>query len=406
MKTIAIFTAARSEYGLMRNVIRKMNERFDVHLLVGGEHFSRMKGYPYNDILEDGLITDDKVVKVNFFKEGNSANILTESVAHSMKLFAILLAKQHFDAIVLMGDRYELFSITVPSMLFGIPILHISGGEVTEGAIDDNIRHATTKMSHLHFVANDIYAENVSRMGEEDWRIVICGECGLDNIHNGDVATEAEIHDKFGINLSRKCLLITYHPSTLEFDMGVPEQISCLLKALENFGEYELIFTAPGAEIGSEIIINRIEAFCRAHRNSHYVPHFGSRHYLTLMRNADAIIGNSSSGLVEAASLDTPAVNVGDRQKNRLSAASVLHTGYDPTEISNAIKKAMTEDFKELARKAVNPYDPHRDSRNSERIVYAVDSFFSKYSKQQRLVKKFDTEVKKEKWDTMLSGFK
>jgi UDP-hydrolysing UDP-N-acetyl-D-glucosamine 2-epimerase len=403
IKKIAIFTAARSEYGLLKSVIRKLDKRFNVSLLVGGEHFSTTKGFTFNDILEDAIIQREKIIEVDFFIEGNSPKILIQMVAKGQKMFAEIFEEQKFEGILLLGDRFELFAITVPAMIFGIPVFHLNGGEITEGAIDDNIRHATTKMAHLHFVANDIYAKNVSRMGEEDWRIVVSGECGLDNIHQKDIATKNEVQTKFGINLDVKSILITYHPSTLEFGLDVTMQIKIVLSALDEFSAYQLIFTAPGTEIGSEIIIKEIKSFCKKHKNASYIPHFGSRNYLAVMKNVEVVIGNSSSGLIEAASLDKPVVNIGNRQKNRLSATSVLDADYSITEIINSIKKALSNDFKELAMKSINPYDPYQDGKNSDRIVFALENFFENYSPKEQMVKKFDQKISR--WDVLLDGF-
>ncbi len=405
MKKIAVFTSARSEYGLMQNVIRKLSEKFEVYLLVGGEHFSQKKGYTFSEILEGALVPIDRIIEVNFFIDGNLPKILSKTVAKGQDMFAQILDEQQFDGILLMGDRYELFAITIPAMLFRIPVFHISGGEVTEGAIDDTVRHATTKMSHLHFVANSIYAKNVSSMGEEDWRIVISGECGLDNIHNRDIASKDEILQEFGVDLNKRSALITYHPSTLEFNVTVSQQVTNLLHALEKLTNLQLIFTAPGAEIGSDIIISSIKEFCKNASNAVYVPHFGSRNYLAVMNNVEVVIGNSSSGLVEAASLNTPAVNIGNRQKNRLSAESVIDCNYNSDEIAKAIQKAISEEYRKIAIKAVNPYDPYQDGKNSERIVYTIENFFKNFSQQQRLVKKFETRIMDKEWNALLTGF-
>ncbi len=403
MKRIAVFTSARSEYGLMKNVIRKLNITNEVYLLVGGEHFSQQKGYTFNDIIDDALVQQERIIQVDFFIEGNTPKMLSQMVAKGQKMFAEIFEEQKFDGILLLGDRFELFTITVPAMIFGIPVFHLNGGEITEGAIDDNIRHATTKMSHLHFVANDVYAENVSRMGEEDWRIVISGECGIDNIHNSDIATNEEILSKFDIDLNKKNMLITYHPSTLEYSVDVEMQVKTVLNALLNFADYQLIFTAPGAEVGSEIIIAKIKEFCKKNENAIYVPHFGSRNYLAVMKNVEVVVGNSSSGLIEAASLDKPVVNIGNRQKNRMMARSVLNIGYDTEEIIQKIELALTDEFKEIAVKSINPYDPYQDGRNSERIVFSIEKYFNNFSKEQQIVKKFDQKTSRR--DVLLDGF-
>lgn len=401
---IGIFTSARSDYGLLKNVIKETQKCFNTYLLVCGEHFVKEKGYTFNEIIKDNLISGDKIIKVDFLLANSSSYALSNSIGLGQILFSQVLERYNFNGIIVLGDRYDLFSLTIPAMLFNIPIFHISGGEITEGVIDENVRHAITKLSHLHFVANKQYANNVSQMGEEDWRIIICGECGLDNIYNNMVSIQ-EVNDKFGVDLKKDSFLVTYHPSTLEFNVNVEKQINVLLSSLEYFKNYELIFTAPGVEKKSDLIIKRIMNFCNNHNNAHYIPHFGSNNYLSVLKNVKSVIGNSSSGIVEACSLNTPTVNIGNRQKNRLSAKSVIHVDYDQGKIVKAIKKATSDSFQNFTKKCVNPYDPYQDGKNSERIIYAIDRFFNIFSKQKRMVKKFDTNFIKDDLNILLKGF-
>jgi UDP-hydrolysing UDP-N-acetyl-D-glucosamine 2-epimerase len=304
--------------------------------------------------------------------------------------------------LLFLGDRWELWGVTLPAFLHGIPLAHISGGEVTEGVIDDAVRHAHTKISVLHFVATDMYAANISGMGEEDWRINVTGECGIDQIHESDFVSSDIIKSSYDIDLEKETLLVTFHPSTLEFETPVAAQIDVLLQALMHFADRQLVFTAPGVEQGSQTILEAIHNFVTRHPSARFVPHFSSRSYLAVMRAAKVVIGNSSSGLTEASSLGVPAINVGKRQKNRVAADSVQHVGYDARAISRAIEHALTADFQNFARNCPNPYDPFKDGKNADRIIEAVTNALRRLSRERLLVKKYDNRIDRDQWNQLL----
>jgi UDP-hydrolysing UDP-N-acetyl-D-glucosamine 2-epimerase len=306
---------------------------------------------------------------------------------------------------VILGDRWELFAASLPAFLHGIPLVHISGGEVTEGVIDDSVRHAHSKLSHLHFVANGYYADNLSRMGEEDWRITLSGECGIDTIHHQDLATVDEIKSHFGIDLGTKPVLLTFHPPTLDGRNSPLEQFEQILAALDCMPYLPVVMTAPGVEQGAQAIVDRLATFARKRRGAHFVPHLGRRNYLTVMKNACIVLGNSSSGLVEAASFGVPAVDVGDRQKNRLAAESVIHTPSEVNAIYRAMVKALDPAFQHFSRTCPNPYDPYRDGRNSERIVHAIDCALSSVPRDRLLLKRFDPVLRPDARDAFLKDF-
>jgi GDP/UDP-N,N'-diacetylbacillosamine 2-epimerase (hydrolysing) len=397
-RKIAICTFARSEYGLLKRVIGNLSSVADTWLIAGGGHFSSETGFSFHEITADKILPENRILKADFLADHAGA----PSVATGIMKVSALLEKQNFDAVMVMGDRYDLFTVTIPALLQGIPIMHISGGEITEGAIDESIRHATTKMAHLHFVANTVYAENVSRMGEEDWRIVITGEPGLDNIHHADIASDEELKADFGIDLHKPTLLVTFHPSTLEPAVSVKDQCTPLAETLRRVHHYQVVITAPGADPGSEIIAGIFSRLATGSKHIRYIPHLGSRNYLAVMRKAAAVVGNSSSGLVEAPSLKIPSVNIGNRQKNRMAAKSVIHCGYGSEEIGKAIREACSESHRELCRYTENPYDPYSDGRNSERVTKAALRFLESISPEQRLIKKFDTRILNTQWNQML----
>ncbi|WP_435627921.1 UDP-N-acetylglucosamine 2-epimerase [Candidatus Ferrigenium straubiae] len=407
MKKIAIYTSARSDYGLLRNFISQSAEVFNVDILVAGAHHLQSKGMTRHEIEADwGEDARIRMIPVEFLLEDCSAQAQAKSLSLAQASLGQWFATQSYDALVILGDRWELFGASLPAMLYGIPIAHISGGEVTEGVIDDCIRHAHTKLAHLHFAANEHYAENISRMGEEDWRITVSGECGLDSIHRQDLATPEEIKERFGLSLKQKFILVTYHPASLDSEFSVSAQVDSLLQALGYFPEYQVVLTSPGAEKGADEVVECIKRFVDDRTNALFVDNFGSRNYLAVLRNSSAVLGNSSSGLVEAASFGVPTVNVGNRQKNRMAAESVLHVNYDPLAIQEALERVLSPAFQQFSRSCINPYDPFKDGRNSERIVSALLNAMTTRTRHELLTKKFNLDVNKSEWNALIRNFK
>lgn len=399
---IAICTFARSEYGLLKSLLRHSMRIFDTWLIAGAGHLSERAGLTIMDIYDDAIIPAEKIIILDFIPDLHSGSAISTSIAKGLSAMASLLEQHRFDAVVIMGDRYELFTVTISALLEHIPVVHISGGEITEGAIDDSIRHSTTKLSHLHLVSNSECALNVSRMGEEDWRIVVTGEPGIDNIHQRTFASDKDILARTGFDISFPTLLVTLHPSTLETAISIRDQYLPLLDALESLANYQVVITAPGAEEGAPEMINAFEEFAAKHVNICYVPHLGSRIWLAVMRKAAAVVGNSSSGLVEAPSLGVATVNIGNRQKNRMASDSVIHCGYDTEKIVEAVAKATSPEHREICRNVSNPYDPYCDGKNSLRAVNAIMNFLKDNDLQKQIQKRFDTHTNSDLWNTLL----
>ena len=403
--SIAILTTARSDFGPLKRVIRRLAIRFHVDLLIAGSHFLSSRGNTVNEVeMEFGATPNVSLIRLDVMTDGSAAIDHVNVLAGTQQLVSRWFSANRCDLLMFLGDRWELWGVTLPAFMYGIPLAHISGGEVTEGVIDDAVRHSHTKISALHFAATDAYATNLSCMGEEDWRISIVGECGLDQIHDSEFATPDAVKLLFDVDLEKDTLLVTFHPSTLDFKTPVLTQIEMLLQGLAPFTEQQIVFTAPGIEQGSEIVLEAIRVFVARHPSTRFIDNFGSCNYLAVMRAARVVIGNSSSGLVEAASLGVPAVNVGQRQKNRLAADSVQHVDYNPLEISHAIERAMCVDYQKFSRTCPNPYDPFKDGRNSDRIVQALINALECLPRERLLVKKFDTEIRKEQWNYLLNG--
>lgn len=393
---IAILTTARSDFSPLKRVIQHAAARFEVDLLVAGSHFLTSRGETIKEIeRECGQLQHLNIVRFDAMDD-------VSTVANTHLMASRWFANNRCNLLLFLGDRWELWGVTIPAFLHGIPLAHISGGEVTEGVIDDCVRHSHTKIAGLHFAAANEYAKNISLMGEEDWRISVVGECGLDLIYDSEMATPEEVIAQFGVNLRKDTILVTFHPSTLDYDTPVSAQINALLQALAHFLTYQIVFTAPGVEQGSDIVLAAIEQFVANHPNSLLVNHFGSRNYLAVMSQSKVVIGNSSSGLVEASSFGVPAVNVGNRQKNRLAADSVLHVSCAPSEIESALTHALTAEYQGTARVCSNPYDPFRDGKNSLRIVQALEYALVNCPLAQLRSKKFDTTVQPDMWNTLL----
>lgn len=400
---VSILTTARSDFGLLKRVIQYATARFEVDLLVAGSHFLTSRGETIKEVeRECSQLQHLNVVYFNVMGDVSTPMSQVSAVANTQLMASRWFASNRCDLLLFLGDRWELWGVTLPAFLYGIPLAHISGGEVTEGVIDDCVRHSHTKIASLHFAATDEYAKNISLMGEEDWRISVVGECGLDLIHDTEIATQEEVKKQFGVDIVKDTILVTFHPSTLDYETPVSGQINSLLQALLHFSAYQIIFTAPGVEKGSDIVLAAIEQFVDSHPNSLLVDHFGSRNYLAVMSQAKAVVGNSSSGLVEAPSFGVPAVNIGNRQKNRLAADSVLHVNYVPTEIESALAHVLTPAYQDNAKACINPYDPFRDGKNSFRIVKALENALMNYHPSKLRVKKFDTTVQSDMWNTLL----
>lgn len=402
VKKIAILTTSRSDFGPLKRVIRHASERFEVDLLVAGCHFLSSHGGTIKEIEHELADQNVNIARFTAIHNSSSASLQIDTVANTQLLASNWFLRNRCDLLLFLGDRWELWGVTLAAFLHGIPMAHISGGEVTEGAIDDSVRHSHTKLAALHFTATQEYARNISLMGEEDWRISVVGECGLDLIHGAEIATPEQIKKTFDIDLKHPTLLVTFHPSTLDYETSVNGQIGALLEGLKCFANHQIVFTAPGVELGSDAVLTAIKDFVAVHPNAVLVEHFGSHNYLAVMKNARAVIGNSSSGLIEAPSLGVPAINIGQRQKNRLAADSVQHIGYNGTAIETAITLALTADYQKYSRRCPNPYDPFRDGNNSLRIVQAIEHALTAVLPKQLRVKKFDNQVRSDHWNSLL----
>jgi UDP-hydrolysing UDP-N-acetyl-D-glucosamine 2-epimerase len=362
VRTIAAVTGARSDYGGLVPVLRGISTdpTLRLKLFVTGSHLSPDFGLTVRDVQRDFDITE----RVEMLVASDTPEAISKSIGLAVIGFAQTYARHRPDILLVIGDRFETLAAVTAALPFTIPVAHISGGEASEGAIDDAIRHAITKMSHLHFVSLEAYRRRVMQMGEEPWRVTVSGEPGLDNILTIPALSTAEIEGLIGMPLEPSPLLVTFHPATLE--LGMTEmQTAELLTALDVVG-MPIVFTAPNADTEGRVIATRIRDFVQKHANSRYVTNFGTPAYLSMMRHSAAMVGNSSSGIVEAASFELPVVNLGSRQRGRVCSKNVIHAELKADAIVSAIRLAVSPDFRESLRGLKNPYG---DGKAAHRII-------------------------------------
>jgi GDP/UDP-N,N'-diacetylbacillosamine 2-epimerase (hydrolysing) len=363
-KKICVITGSRAEYGLLRHLIQLINDSnsFTLQLIATGAHLSQKFGETWREIEVDGFSINHKV---DLALESDTPLGISQSTALGLKGFGEAFDLLHPDLVLVLGDRFEILSAVVAAMFARIPIAHLHGGELTEGAIDEAIRHAITKFSHLHFVANEEYKKRVEQLGENPNTVFNVGGLGVDAIKNIDLLSQSELEDTLDIKFKNKNLLITFHPVTLENNTSLV-QTSELLDALSDLSDTCLIFTMPNADADSHIIFDLINDFIRIQKNAHVFTSLGQLRYLSCIAQVDAVVGNSSSGLHEVPTFKKATINIGDRQKGRLQSSSVINCKPVSAEIKRAIQKSYSKQFRSTLLKSVNPYG---EGGSAERIV-------------------------------------
>lgn len=371
MKKICVITGGRADYGLLSVLLREIrkSQNFKLQLIATGSHFSRKFGLTYREILKDGFKIDAKVdMKTN----SDSAEGLGASMAIGLKGIARALVKLRPDILILLGDRYETMCAAAAGVISGIPIAHIHGGELTEGAYDDAFRHAITKMSQIHFVSTAVYEKRVIQMGEQPSRVFQVGALGVDNVKAQRFFARKELEKYLQYKFQQKNLLITFHPETLA-NSETERQSDSLLVALQTLSDVGLIFTMPGADREGGVIWRKIQAFVKKHPYAVAYRALGSRLYLSVMREVDVVVGNSSSGLLEAPVLKKPVVNIGNRQKGRLRTANVIDADYRPGAISRAISKAFSPKIRRCCAVLKNPYGQGGTAKRIVEVLSRLD---------------------------------
>jgi UDP-hydrolysing UDP-N-acetyl-D-glucosamine 2-epimerase len=351
-RVIGVVTSGRADYGICLPVLRRIEATpgLELRLLVTGSHLSAEHGSTISEIERDGWPIAGRV---DMLEPGDGPEAIARSMAAGTAGFARLFAGRRPDVLFLPGDRFEVHAAAVAALPFNIPVAHLHGGELSYYSIDDAIRHSLTKLSHLHFVATDEYARRVIQMGEEPWRVTVSGAPGLANMATARRLSIAELEAVVGLRFEPAPLLVTFHPVTRSADGDA--QIDNLLAALTAI-DRPIVFTMPNADAGGRRMAARVAAFVDATPGSRFIASLGVDRYFSMMSVAAAMVGNSSSGLVEAPSFELPVVNVGDRQAGRTRAANVIDTGYEPVGIVSAMTRACSPEFRAGLRGLSNPY--------------------------------------------------
>ena len=373
MRKIAIVTATRAEYGLLFPIIRELrnyeSDELKIELIVTGTHLVKEYGETIRDIENDGVRIDKTInISVNSKSEVDIAN----NQADVLQKFALLFSEERYTAVIILGDRYEMLMVAIAAVNMHIPIVHLYGGDTTEGAMDECIRHSISKMSYLHFATNEDSRQRIIQLGENPDRVFNYGAPGTDNILNMKTYSRKEALESIGLKECRYAIC-TYHPVTLE-EGDIEQQIMDFLEALSSFRSLEFIITKSNADKGGALINSILERECAKRSNIHVFTSLGIKRYLSLMKYSEAVIGNSSSGIMEAPAFGVPTVNIGDRQKGRLQAKSTINCQADKNSIIAAITEATSEEMKDICKNIDNPYG---NGKSSERIAKKIVETFS-----------------------------
>ncbi len=369
-RRICVVTGSRAEYGLLYWLMREIqgNPALDLQLVVTGMHLSPEFGLTFQSVENDGFHID---AKVEMLLSSDTPVGIAKSIGLGVIGFADAFDRLKPDMVLLLGDRFEIFAAAQAALVARIPVAHLHGGETTEGAVDEAFRHAITKMAHLHFTAAEEYRSRVIQLGENPDHVFSFGAAAIDNIKRLQLLSRADIEKELGAPFAQRNLLVTFHPVTLE-SATAESQFNELLAALDEFPDARLIFTKPNADTDGRIICAMIDRYVESNpeRAVSYTS-LGQLRYLSVMRQVDGVIGNSSSGILEAPSFRVGTVNIGDRQKGRVKAASVIDCEPRKSDISRALRRLYTADFQASLQKVVSPYG---EDPVAERIVHVLAS--------------------------------
>jgi GDP/UDP-N,N'-diacetylbacillosamine 2-epimerase (hydrolysing) len=380
-RKICVVTGTRADYGCLRWVMEgiKRADGLELQVIATGMHLSPEFGLTYREIEKDGFVIDRKV---EMLLSSDTPTGISKSMGLGMMGFGEALEQLKPDLVLVLGDRFEIFAAASAAMVARIPLAHLHGGETTEGAIDEAIRHAITKMSHLHFVAAEDYRRRVIQLGESPERVFLVGGLGIDNILRLELLDRAALEASLDFKLGAKNLLVTFHPVTLEKSTA-GTQMAELLAALDELQDTHLIFTMPNADTDGRVLIHMIEQFVATRPHTRAYTSLGQLRYLSCIRQVDGVVGNSSSGLSEVPSFRKGTVNIGDRQRGRLKAGSVIDCAPDRQSISKALHTLYSPEFQARLPEVRNPYG---EGGASERVVRVLQE----YPLEQLLKKTFN----------------
>ena len=354
-RKICVVSTSRADYGLLFWLLKEIEKsRFlELSFLLSGSHLEERFGLTYKEVQRDFK----HFYKVPLGLENDDETALCLAFSAGVAGFSKVLEQIKPDIMVLLGDRYEMLSAGIAGMLRAVPLAHIHGGESTQGAIDEGIRHALTKMSHIHFCATSLYKRRIIQLGENPARVYNVGGLGVENIKRLELLGKKDFENSIGFKLGKKNILVTFHPQTIE-KKSASKQFSQILNALDSLKDTHFIFTGANADNGGKIINEMAQSYClKNQEKAIFVMSLGQLRYLSAIKHADIVLGNSSSGISEAPSLKKATINIGNRQKGRIKAASIIDTKCDKSKILKAIKKAYSKDFQAKLKSVKNPYD-------------------------------------------------
>lgn len=370
-RKVCVITGTRAEYGLLYLLMEQivLSSQLELQLVVTGMHLSPEFGLTFQKIQEDNFKIDEKV---EMLLSSDTPAAISKSIGLGVISFTDTFSRLKPDIIVILGDRFEIFAAAQAAMVARIPIAHIHGGELTEGAFDDAIRHSITKMAHLHFTASEEYRQRVIQLGEQPHTVYNVGALGIERIRNIKCLSREELSNQIKMHL-KKFFLVTLHPTTLQHATS-EMQVNMLLKALDEFPQYEVIFTKTNADTNGRIINQHLEKYVKEHEGRASVyDSLGQLKYLSAMKYCDLVIGNSSSGLIEAPYFRKPTINIGVRQQGRLKAESIVNCSFEIDQIKQAINKALSPEFQERINRMAMVYGVGNSSKEIVNVLQSVN---------------------------------
>lgn len=373
MKRICVVTSSRADYGILKPLLTKIKKdgAFLLTIAVTGTHLASDFGFTCEEIEEDGFTVD---AKIDIQVSGKTALGVSHAMGKALIGFADYFSKENFDFLIILGDRYEIMAVCCAAVNQHLPIGHLHGGELTQGALDDSYRHAITKLSNFHFVSTEIYRKRVIQLGEQPETVFNVGALGVENVLHVPLLSINELENSIGFSLSEKpYAVVTFHPVTVAGDTGIG-QVKNFLAAIDNFPNMNFLITKANADAGGSEINDLWKQYADKHNNCCLVDSLGMKRYLSALKYSKMMVGNSSSGIIEGPAMKIPVVNIGDRQKGRLLSANIINCKPEKHTIVLAMQKALTKEFQILSRNVDNIYG---DGDTSEKIMTILKKLFS-----------------------------
>jgi len=369
---ICTVTGSRAEFYILKNLIKKLEKSKSIkqHLIVTGSHNSKTFGSTINQIKKAKIKIGSKI---NISLKNDSEIGITKSFAIGVRLFSKKFLKIKPDILLILGDRYEIFAAAMAACFNRIPIAHIHGGESTQGAIDEAIRHSITKLSHIHFVSTNDYHKRVKQLGENKNYIFNIGSMGVESLKQTNLLNKKRLEKRLNLKFSKKNILVTFHPETIKSRNENKNNLKELLKSLKHLKETTIIFTMPGADINFKMIVREIKKFVETNKKSYFFKSLGDELYFSLCKIVDLMLGNSSSGIIEMPSFKKGTINIGERQRGRVKPKSVLNVNFNEKKIRNRIRYSYSKKFNSILKNVKNPYDQGNSSDKLVKILSKIN---------------------------------